>query len=65
MVNTQYTLPIAGLESSDGCPVTPGFSFTKVYYLVPLASSNKEKHGIALDGYIKVKLRYQVRPLFL
>jgi arrestin-2 len=58
MVNTQYSRRVEGIESKDGCPVTPGFSFSKVYYLVPLASNIKDKHGIALDGYIKVNLLY-------
>ena len=65
MVNMQYKRQVDGIESKDGCPITPGYSFSKVYYLVPLASNNKDKHGIALDGYIKVNLGYQVRPIFL
>jgi len=57
MVNMQYSRRIESIESKDGCPVTPGFSFGKVYYLVPLAANIKNKHGVALDGYIKVNLR--------
>ena len=57
MVNAQYSRHVASLETREGCPITPGASFTKVFYLVPLASSNKDKHGIALDGYLKVILQ--------
>jgi len=58
MVNTQYTRRIDGIESKEGCPVTPGFSFSKAYYLLPLVSNIKDKHGVAIDGYIKVNIRY-------
>ncbi|XP_069697391.1 arrestin homolog [Periplaneta americana] len=53
MVNAQYSRHVASLETREGCPITPGASFTKVFYLVPLAASNKDRHGIALDGYLK------------
>lgn len=53
MVNAQYSRHVAGMETREGCPITPGASFSKVFYLVPLASSNKDRHGIALDGYLK------------
>jgi hypothetical protein len=58
MVRAQYARQVASLETKEGCPITPGTSFTKVFYLVPLASSNRDKHGIALDGYLKVQPRY-------
>ncbi|XP_020284868.1 arrestin homolog [Pseudomyrmex gracilis] len=53
MVNTQFSRHVASLETREGCPITPGASFTKQFYLVPLASSNKDRHGIALDGHLK------------
>lgn len=53
MVNAQYSRHVASLETREGCPVTPGAAFTKVFYLVPLAASNKDRFGIALDGYLK------------
>ncbi|KDR12504.1 arrestin homolog [Zootermopsis nevadensis] len=53
MVKAQYSRNVASMESREGCPITPGTSFTKVFYLLPLAASNKDKHGIALDGYLK------------
>ncbi|PNF21669.1 Arrestin-like protein [Cryptotermes secundus] len=53
MVNAQYSRQVASLETKEGCPIIPGSSFKKVFYLVPLASSNRDKHGIALDGYLK------------
>jgi arrestin-2 len=53
MVNAQYSKHVAGLETREGCPITPGAAFTKVFYVVPLASSNKDRRGIALDGHLK------------
>jgi arrestin-2 len=58
MVNAQFSRQVASLETKEGCPIIPGSSFKKVFYLVPLASSNRVKHGIALDGYLKVQPRY-------
>lgn len=54
MVNAQFSRHVASLETREGCPITPGASFTKTFFLVPLASSNKDRRGIALDGYLKV-----------
>lgn len=53
MVNAQFSKHVASLETREGCPITPGASFTKSFYLVPLASSNKDRRGIALDGHLK------------
>ncbi|XP_034934738.1 arrestin homolog [Chelonus insularis] len=53
MVNTQFSRHVASLETREGCPITPGANFTKQFYLVPLASSNKDRRGIALDGHLK------------
>lgn len=53
MVNSQFSRYVASLETREGCPVTPGAAFTKTFYLVPLASSNKDRRGIALDGHLK------------
>ncbi|XP_012531304.1 arrestin homolog [Monomorium pharaonis] len=53
MVNAQFSRHVASLETHEGCPITPGASFTKQFYLVPLASSNKDRRGIALDGHLK------------
>ncbi|CAH0551071.1 unnamed protein product [Brassicogethes aeneus] len=53
MINTQFSKYVASLETREGCPITPGASFTKVIYLVPLASSNKDRRGVALDGHLK------------
>ncbi|KAJ8886200.1 hypothetical protein PR048_012409 [Dryococelus australis] len=53
MVNAQFSRHVASLETREGCPITPGASFTKIFYMVPLASSNKDRFGIALDGYLK------------
>lgn len=53
MVNAQFSKYVASMETREGCPITPGASFSKVLYLVPLASSNKDRRGIALDGHLK------------
>lgn len=55
MVNMQLANVVASLETREGCPITPGHSFTKEFLLSPLASSNVDKRGIALDGYLKVR----------
>ncbi|KAG8194551.1 hypothetical protein JTE90_013298 [Oedothorax gibbosus] len=49
----QYKATVAELESEDGCPVGPGFTLSKVYYLKPLLANNKDKRGLALDGCLK------------
>ncbi|XP_060519568.1 arrestin homolog [Cylas formicarius] len=53
MVNAQFSKYVASLETREGCPITPGASFTKVVYLVPLASSNRDRRGVALDGRLR------------
>ncbi|RZC35165.1 Arrestin N and/or GlcNAc domain containing protein [Asbolus verrucosus] len=53
MVNAQFSKYVASLETREGCPITPGTSFTKTVYLVPLASTNKDRRGIALDGRLR------------
>lgn len=57
MVNAQFSKFVASLETREGCPITPGAAFTKQFFLVPVASSNKDRRGIALDGHLKVNLR--------
>lgn len=53
MVNAQFSKIVASLETREGCPITPGASFTKTFYLIPLAASNKDRRGVALDGHLK------------
>lgn len=45
MVNAQFSKHVASMETREGCPITPGASFTKQFFLVPLASSNKDRRG--------------------
>lgn len=45
MVNAQFSKHVASLETREGCPITPGANFTKTFFLVPLASSNKDRRG--------------------
>ncbi|XP_076324313.1 arrestin red cell-like isoform X1 [Tachypleus tridentatus] len=49
----QYKCTVASVESEDGCPVGPGFTLSKVYYLKPLLANNRDKRGLALDGQLK------------
>lgn len=51
--NGQYRTSVACMETGEGCPIQPGSSLTKTIYLVPVLESNKNRHGIALDGQIK------------
>jgi hypothetical protein len=37
----------------ESCPVGPGFTLSKIYYLTPLLANNKDKRGLALDGQLK------------
>ncbi|KAK4885116.1 hypothetical protein RN001_001387 [Aquatica leii] len=53
MVNAQFSKYVASLETREGCPITPGASFTKTFYMLPMASYNKDKRGVALDGYLR------------
>lgn len=48
MINSQFSRHVASLESREGCPVTPGASLSKTFYLVPLARSNKDIRGLYL-----------------
>lgn len=45
MINTQFSKHVASMETKEGCPITPGANLTKCFFMVPLASSNKDKHG--------------------
>lgn len=45
MVNAQFSKHVASLETREGCPITPGASFTKQFFLVPLAASNRDRRG--------------------
>lgn len=45
MVNAQFSKHVASLETREGCPITPGASFSKTFFLVPIASSNKDRRG--------------------
>lgn len=49
----QYKCTVAKIENEEGCPVGPGSTLSKVYYLQPLLADNKDKRGLALDGQIK------------
>ena len=50
---TQYKCEVAELESTDGFPINPSSTMSKVYTLTPLLDNNKDKRGLALDGKLK------------
>ena len=50
---TQYKCEVAELESTDGFPINPSSTMSKVYNLTPLLANNKDKRGLALDGKLK------------
>lgn len=49
----QYKCTVAEAESEAGCPVGPGFTLSKVFYVKPTLQDNKDKRGLALDGQLK------------
>lgn len=49
----QYKCTVAETESEAGCPVSPGFTLSKVFSLKPTLTCNKLKRGLALDGQLK------------
>jgi len=53
MTNSHFTKNVAGMESKEGCPITPGSNLAKSILLTPSAKTNKNTFGIALDGKVK------------
>ncbi|KAH7937780.1 hypothetical protein HPB49_015971 [Dermacentor silvarum] len=53
LVHGHYSKVVASVDSSENCPILPGAAFTKVFHLLPLASENRDRRGIALDGLLK------------
>jgi len=51
--SSQYKCEVAELESTDGFPINPSSTTSKVYTLTPLLDNNKDKRGLALDGKLK------------
>jgi len=49
----QYSCDVDKIESSEGFPLGPGSTLSKIYSLCPLLSKNKDKRGLALDGQLK------------
>uniref|UniRef100_A0A0N4Z0H8 Arrestin_C domain-containing protein n=1 Tax=Parastrongyloides trichosuri TaxID=131310 RepID=A0A0N4Z0H8_PARTI len=48
-----YNCDVAKIESTEGFPVGPGSTLSKVYTLMPLLTFNRDKRGLALDGQLK------------
>ncbi|GIY53679.1 arrestin, lateral eye [Caerostris darwini] len=53
MINGHYHKSVASIDSKEGCPIIPGATLSKVFYLLPSSETNKSKRGIALDGMLK------------
>merc|ERR1711887_481417 len=53
MTNTHFTRNVAGMESKEGCPISPGSNLVKSFTLSTSARTNKNIGGIALDGKVK------------
>jgi len=53
MTNSHFTREVAGMDSKEGCPITPGATMAKSISLQPSAQTNKSKIGVALDGKLK------------
>lgn len=53
---------VAGFETKEGCPITPGCHFQKMFTVLPHVN-NKNKFGIALDGKVKVRVKCQVEVI--
>lgn len=51
--NGQFRTVIDSVETQDGCPINPGSTLQKTFYLKPSLESNKDRRGIALDGLLK------------
>lgn len=51
--STQYKCDVAELESTDGFPLNPSSTMSKVYTMTPSLDNNKDKRGLALDGKLK------------
>jgi len=49
----QFRTAVASVETQEGCPVAPGSSLKKELTLVPSLTSNKDRHGVAVDGQLK------------
>ncbi|XP_054723731.1 arrestin, lateral eye-like [Uloborus diversus] len=53
MINGHYSKAVAGIDSKEGCPIIPGATLSKVFYIIPSAEDNKVKRGVALDGLLR------------
>lgn len=52
MTNTLFDREVASFETKEGCPISPGTHFHKIFTILPLAS-NAKHYGVALDGKTK------------
>lgn len=59
LVAGHYSKSVASIETREGCPISSGISFSKAFNLIPSASTNKDRRGIALDGMLKVDFLFE------
>ncbi|XP_065578734.1 arrestin homolog isoform X2 [Artemia franciscana] len=49
-----YKTTVASLETTEGCPLAPGSSFSKTFTVTPsIQSASPDRRGLALDGRMK------------
>lgn len=53
LVHGHYSKVVSSVDCRENCPIPPGASFSKEFHLLPLASENRDRRGIALDGMLK------------
>uniref|UniRef100_A0A7N5PA18 Arrestin, lateral eye-like n=1 Tax=Ailuropoda melanoleuca TaxID=9646 RepID=A0A7N5PA18_AILME len=53
VVNGMYSKAVSTIESKEGCPIIPGATLSKVFYIIPSADNVKSKRGVALDGMLR------------
>ncbi|KAJ8683119.1 hypothetical protein QAD02_018911 [Eretmocerus hayati] len=51
--SAKYECAVDQVVSDMDCPIKPGFTLSKIFYLTPLLANNKHKFGLALDGQLK------------
>jgi len=49
----QFRTSVASVETQEGCPLTPGQHLKKELVLIPSLATNKDRHGVAVDGQLK------------
>jgi len=49
-----YKTPVVAIDTSEGCPISPGGSLHRTIQMVPrLGAAISDRHGVALDGRLR------------